>query len=46
MILKHENIRKITSSQRDDYAAGCLLNCPYLKENYKMIGIDLSKQQA
>ena len=23
-----------------------MLDCPYFKENYKMIGIDLSKQQA
>ena len=42
----YENIRKITTGQRDNYAIGCLLNCPYVKESYKMIGIDLSKQQA
>ena len=40
------NIRKIATDQRDDYTAGCLLDCLYFKENYKLIAIDLSKQQA
>ena len=31
---------------RDDYQTGCLLDYPYFKENYKVIGIDLSKHQA
>ena len=39
MILKHEDIRKITTGHGDDYTTGCLLNCPYVKENYKMITI-------
>ena len=43
---KNENIRKIAICQGDDYIAGCLLDYPYFKENYKMIAIDLSKQQA
>ena len=42
----YENIRKIDTSQVDDYATGCLLDYPYFKENHKMIAIDLSKQQA
>ena len=25
---------------------GCLLNCPYFKQKYELIAIDLSKQQA
>ena len=41
-----ENIRKSATGQGDDYTTGCLLDCPYFKENYKMIAIDLSKQQA
>ena len=45
-ILKHENIRKITTGQGGDYTTGCLLDNSYFKENYKMIAIDLSKQQA
>ena len=40
----YENIRKITTSQGDDYTTGYLLDYPYFKENYKMIAIDLSRQ--
>ena len=46
MILKPENNRKIASGQGDDNKTGCLLGCPYFKEDYKMIAIDLSKQQT
>ena len=42
----YENIRRITTSQGDDYTTGCLLDNPYFKDSYKMIGVDLSKQQA
>ena len=42
----YENIRKITTSKGDDYTTGCLLHYCYFKENYKLIAIDLSKQQA
>ena len=42
----YENIRKVATGKGDDYRTGCLLNYPYFKENYKMIAIDLSKQQA
>ena len=42
----YENIRKIATGKRDDYTTGCLLDYSYFKENYKMIAIDLSKQQA
>ena len=42
----YENIRKIARGQRNDYTTGCLLDYPYFKDSYKMIAIDLSKQQA
>ena len=42
----YENIRKIPTGQGDDYITGCLLDYPYFKDHYKMIAIDLSKQQA
>ena len=45
-IKKYENIRKIATGQEDDYRTGCLLDYPCFKENHKMIGIELSKQQA
>ena len=40
----YENIRKIATGKGDDYTTGCLLDYPYFKENYKMIPIDLSRQ--
>ena len=46
MTKTYENIRKIATGQGDDYTTGCLLDYSYFKENYKMIAIDLSKQQA
>ena len=42
----YESIRKIAIGKGDDYTTGCLLNYPYFKDNYKMIAMDLSKQQA
>ena len=42
----YENIRKIATGQEDDYTTTCLLDYPYFKESYKMIAIDLSKQQV
>ena len=42
----NESIRKIETGQRDDYATGCLLDYDYFKDYYKMIAIDLRKQQA
>ena len=42
----YENIRIIAAGQGDDYTTGCLLDYPYFKDHYKMIAIDLSKQQA
>ena len=41
-----ENIRKIATGQGGDYTIGCLLVYSYLKKNYKMIAIDLSKQKT
>ena len=46
MIKTYENIRKIATGRGDDYTTGCLLDYSYFKENYKMIAIDLSKQQV
>ena len=45
-IRTYENIRKIATGQGDDYTTGCLLEYNYFKKHYKMIAIDLSKQQA
>ena len=45
-IKANEYIRKIITTQVDDYTIGCLLNYNYFKNRYKMVAIDLSKQQA
>ena len=42
----YENIKKIATGKADDYITGCPLNYPYFKDSYKMIAVDLSKQQA
>ena len=42
----YENIRKVATGLRDDYTTGCLLGYTYFKKYYKMIAVDLSKQQA
>ena len=39
----NENVRRTATGQGDEYTTGCLLNCSYFKENYRMIAIDLSK---
>ena len=38
--------RKIATGQGDDYKTGCLFDYPYFANTYKMIAVDLSKQQA
>ena len=45
-LITYDSIRKILTGQRDDYTTGCLLDYNYFKNYYKMIAIDLSKQQA
>ena len=42
----YDNIRKIDTGHRDDYTTGCLLDYSYFANTYKMIAVDLSKQQA
>ena len=42
----YENVRKIATGQGDDYTTGCLLDYSYFADSYKMIAVDLSKQQA
>ena len=44
MIKTYKNIRKIATGQGDHCATGSLLDYSYFKENYKMIAIDLSRQ--
>ena len=43
--ITYEN-RKIANGQGDDYTTGCLLDYIYFKDYYRIIVVDLSKQQA
>ena len=45
-LIAYDNIRKILTCQGDDYTTGCLLDYDYFNKYYKMILIDLSKQQV
>ena len=45
-LITYDKIRKIATGQGDDYTDGCLLDYHYFKKYYKMLAIDLSKQQA
>ena len=42
----YNNIQKIATGKGDDYSTGCLLDYNYFNNFYKMISIDLSKQQG
>ena len=42
----YENIRKIATGQGDDYTTSCLLDYLHFTNTYKMIAVNLSKQQA
>ena len=42
----YDSIQKIATGQRDDFTTGYLLDYNHFKNYYKMIALDLSKQQA
>ena len=42
----YDNIRKIAIGYGDDNTTGCLLDYSYFAATYKMIAVDLKKQQA
>ena len=41
-----KTLEKIATGQGDGYTAGCLLDYSYFMDTYKIIAVDLSKQQA
>ena len=45
-LITYDNIWKIATDQGDDYTTGCVLDNNYFNNYYKMLAIDLSKQQA
>ena len=44
-IKQYEEIRRLTTGQIEDYATGCLLHYEYIKNHYRLIAVDLSRQK-
>ena len=38
-------IRKLTTGQYEDHTAGCLLDYHYIKNDYRLIAVDLIRQK-
>ena len=43
LIKQHDEVRKISTGQGDDYPTGCLLDYVYFKDEFRLITADLSK---
>ena len=41
----YEEIIKLTTGQGEDYTNGCLLDYDYIKGHYRLIAVDLSRQE-
>ena len=44
-IKRHEEIKKLTTGQGEDYTTGYLLDYGYIKNYYRLIAVDLSRQK-
>ena len=44
-MIKSKSMRKIKTVLRDGYTTVCLLHYQYFKQHYKLISVDLSKQE-
>ena len=44
-IKQYEEIRKLLTGQRKDYTTGCLLGYDYIKNHYRLIALDFSRQK-
>ena len=42
---RYEEIRILTTGQGEDYTTGCLLDYDYIKNHYRLIAVDLSRQK-
>ena len=42
-IKRYEEIRKLSTGQSEDYTTGCLLDYDHIKNNYRLIAVDLSR---
>ena len=45
-IKRYEEIRKITTEQDKDYTTGWFLDYDYIKNHYRLIVVDLSRQKT
>ena len=43
---QYQEIKKLTTSQGEDYTTGCLLDYGYIKNRYRLLAIDLSRQNV
>ena len=43
-IKRYEEMRKLTTGQGEDYTRGCLLDYDYIKNQCRLITVDLSRQ--
>ena len=41
----YKEIKKLTRGQRENYTKGCLLDYGYVKNHYRLISLDLSRQK-
>ena len=41
----YEEIRKLTTGQSEDYTTECFLDYDYIKNHYRLIAVDLSRQK-
>ena len=44
-IKRYEEIRKLTTGQSENYTTGCLLHYDFIKNHYRFIAVDLSRQK-
>ena len=45
-IRTYNNIRKIATDEEDDFTTSCLIDYAYFRNYYRLIAIDLRKQEA
>ena len=43
---QYDEVRKVSTGQGDGYTTGYLLDYAYIKDNYRLIAVDLSKQNV
>ena len=42
---RYDKIRKLTTGQGKDYIAGCFLDYDHIKDHYRAIAVDLTRQK-